>query len=397
MPGKEGEQHMMSSNDARGDVINRMYLVAMALFLITVLIGILNGADAVTFNNDQILTHVHSGTLGWITLALIASAMWMFGSVDRRLSLALLILIPIYIAAFYSGNLPARAIGGTALLVAVVWVFVWVWRAWSANRTTPGLAIALGLTTFTYGAVVGVLIQIEKATGTSIFTGDAIGAHASAMVFSYLILVAMGLIEWRVLGTTGLSKGGLIQLLALFSGGLLLTVTLLFLNDDAVQAAGGIYLLLQLIAVGLFIGRVLPAAMRSDGGRHLKAAALFVIVAIAIFLYLIFLFIQSGDPTAINFNLVKASDHAAFIGVITNLVFALILVRTVGAEDRVPAWVATVGFWAMNVGLLVFLVGLGQDIAEVKRIGAPVMGVGILLVLYVLAMRLWGAMRSPEG
>ena len=160
MPGKEGEQHMMSSNDARGDVINRMYLVAMALFLITVLIGILNGADAVTFNNDQILTHVHSGTLGWITLALIASAMWMFGSVDRRLSLALLILIPIYIAAFYSGNLPARAIGGTALLVAVVWVFVWVWRAWSANRTTPGLAIALGLTTFTYGAVVGVLQSV---------------------------------------------------------------------------------------------------------------------------------------------------------------------------------------------------------------------------------------------
>ena len=140
---------MMSSDDARGDAINRMYLIAMALFLITVVIGILNGSDAVTFNNDQILTHVHSGTLGWITLALIATAMWMFGSVDRRLALALRILIPIYIAAFYSGNLPARAIGGTALLVAVVWVFAWVWRAWSVNRTLPGLAVALGLSTFT--------------------------------------------------------------------------------------------------------------------------------------------------------------------------------------------------------------------------------------------------------
>ena len=385
---------MMSSNTGRGDVINRMYLVAMALFLITIVIGILNGADAVTFNNDQILTHVHSGTLGWISLALIASAMWMFGSVDRRLALALLILIPIYIAAFYSGNLPARAIGGTALLVAVLWVFVWVWRTWSAARTLPGLAVALGLTTFTYGAVIGVLIQIEKATNTSIFNGDAIGAHASAMVFSYLILVAMGLIEWRALGTTWLPWGGLIQLLALFSGGLLLTVTLLFLSADAVQAAGGIYLLLQLIAVGLFIGRVLPAVLRGDGGRHLKAASLFVIVAIAIFLYLIFLFIQSGDPNAINFNLLKASDHAAFIGVITNVVLALILARTAGTVDRAPSWVATLGFWAMNLGLLVFIVGLGQDIAEIKRIGAPVMGIGILLVLYVLAMRLWSSMRA---
>jgi hypothetical protein len=137
--------------------------------------------------------------------------------------------------------------------------------------------------------------------------------------------------------------------------------------------------------------------MRGDGGRHLKAATFFVIVAIAIFLYLIFLFIQSGDPNAVNFNLVKASDHAAFIGVITNVVFALILVRTAGAVDRIPAWVATLGFWAMNLGLLVFLVGLGQDIAEVKRIGAPVMGVGILLVLYVLAMRLRSAMPSSEG
>ncbi len=385
---------MMSSNAGRGDVINRMYLVAMALFLITIVIGILNGADAVTFNKDQILTHVHSGTLGWISLALIASAMWMFGSVDRRLALALLVLIPIYIAAFYSGNLPARAIGGTALLVAVIWVFVWVWRAWSAARTLPGLAVALGLTTFTYGAVIGVLVQVEKATNTTIFNGDSIGAHASAMVFSYLILVAMGLIEWRALGTTGLPRGGLIQFLALFSGGLLLTVTLLFLGVEAVQAAGGIYLLLQLIAVGLFIGRVLPATLRGDGGRHLKAAALFVIVAIAIFLYLIFLFIQSGDPNAINFNLVKASDHAAFIGVITNLVLALIFARTAGAVDRAPGWVSTLGFWGMNLGLLVFMVGLGQDIAEIKRVGAPVMGIGILLIIYILAMRLWGSMRS---
>lgn len=369
--------------------VRRMYLVAMALFLITITIGILNGADAVTFNDDQILTHVHSGTLGWISLALVASAMWMFGSVDRRLALALGVLIPIYVAAFYSGNLPARAIGGTALLVAILWVLVWAWRSWSASRSLPGLAVLLGFTTLTYGAVIGVLLQVQFATGTVIFSQDAIGAHASAMVFSYLILVAMGLIEWRALGTTGMPRAGLVQLGALFVGGALLTVTLLFLNAEATQAVGGIYLLLQIIAVVLFAARVMPAVMRGDGGPHLKLATTFVFVAILIFVYLIFLFIQSGDPNNVNFNLVKASDHAAFIGVITNLVFALIFTLTAGASDRGPSWLAPLGLWAMNLGLLVFLVGLGQDIAEVKRIGAPVMGVGILLVLYVLAMRLW--------
>lgn len=385
-----GIDSMAATPAAAGlNTVRRMYLVAMALFLITITIGILNGADAVTFNNDQILTHVHSGTLGWISLALVASAMWMFGAADRRLALALGVLIPIYVAAFYSGNFQARAIGGVALLLVVVWVFVWVWRAWAANRTLPGLAVALGLTTFTYGAVVGVLIQVEKATNSTIFTGDAIGAHASTMVFSYLILVAMGLIEWRALGTSGLPRGGLVQLGALFIGGALLTVTLLFLNAEATQAVGGIYLLLQIIAVGLFAARVLPAVLRGDGGPHLKMAAAFVFVAVLIFVYLIFLFIQSGDPNNVNFNLVKASDHAAFIGVITNLVFALVMALTAGTTDRGPSWLAPVGLWAMNLGLLVFLVGLGQDVAEIKRIGAPVMGVGILLVMYVLAMRLW--------
>jgi hypothetical protein len=367
----------------------RMFLVAMALFLVTIAIGLLNGTDAVEFTRDQILTHVHSGTLGWISLALIASAMWMYRAVDRRLALALGILIPLYIAAFYYGNLPVRAVTGTALLVAILWVLVWSWRAWSAERTLPGLAVALGLTTFAYGAVIGVLIQIQLATETTIFERDAVGGHASAMVFSYLILLAMGLIEWRVLGTTGLPRAGLVQFGALFVGGLLLSGTLLFLDESATQAVGGIYLLLELIAVGLFAWRVVPRAMRGGLGQHLAAAIAFVFIAMGIFLYLIFLFISSGDPDSVDFNLIKASDHAAFIGVITNLVFALILALTAGARDSAPAWLSQLGFWAMNLGLLVFLVGLGQDIAEVKRIGAPTMGVGILIVLYVQSMRLW--------
>jgi len=44
-----------------------LYLVAMAVFVVTVSIGIVNGLDAVEFDRNTILTHVHSGTLGWIT------------------------------------------------------------------------------------------------------------------------------------------------------------------------------------------------------------------------------------------------------------------------------------------------------------------------------------------
>jgi len=46
-------------------------------------------------------------------------------------------------------------------------------------------------------------------------------------------------------------------------------------------------------------------------------------------------------------------------------------------------------FWAMNGGLVVFVIGLIANSAELKRIGAPVMGLAILIGLAVAAARLW--------
>ena len=54
-----------------------LFLNAMALFTITVLIGILNGLDLVEFSHNQLLTHVHAGTLGWITLSVFGASLWL--------------------------------------------------------------------------------------------------------------------------------------------------------------------------------------------------------------------------------------------------------------------------------------------------------------------------------
>ena len=236
------------------------------VFLVTIAIGILNGLDVVTFDRNQLLTHVHSGTLGWITLSLVAASTWFAGGIDRRLAWALAVIIPIYVAGFYLAIPWLRAVVGGALLLVILWLVVWAWGMYMGRRSLPALAIALGLTTFTYGAIIGVLRQIQLAGGPSVFpeTADVVGAHASAMVFSYLILVAMGLLEWRVRGTTGLPRGGLVQLGALFAGGLVLSFTLLFLSGDALQAAGGIDLLVNIVAVGFFVFRVVPEALRTD-------------------------------------------------------------------------------------------------------------------------------------
>ena len=51
-------------------------------------------------------------------------------------------------------------------------------------------------------------------------------------------------------------------------------------------------------------------------------------------------------------------------------------------------WADPVVFWGVNLGLVVFLVGLITEQAVIKQIGSPVMGVAILLGLLVFAMRL---------
>jgi hypothetical protein len=378
-----------------------LYLVAMAVFVVNIVIGILNGADVVEFDRNQILTHVHAGTVGWLTLTIVASTFLLFQAADRRLMLALAILVPIYVLTFYTGNFVLRAAGGTALLIAVGWLLWWLWRQFLAGeRTLPRLAVTLGVTSFGYGALIGVLIQVSLASGRMLLPGDTIGAHASAMTFGYLVLVAMGLIEWRILGTRDLPRSGLVQVGALFLGGLTISVSLL---ADAAQAGGGIYLLTQLIAVVLFAVRIWPRSLRinwaaADPIRHFAASSVWVVFALVLFMYIVFKFISSGatstDPNAapaLDLNVLIASDHSAYIGIVTNIVLGLLTVLLLRARTR-QGWIGQVIFWGVNLGLLVFVIGLIVNTAEIKRIGAPVMGTTLLIALAILA---YTALREP--
>ena len=54
--------------------IRVLILAAMAIFVYTITIGILNGTDIVDFDQRRILGHVHGGTLGWLTLSVFAAS-----------------------------------------------------------------------------------------------------------------------------------------------------------------------------------------------------------------------------------------------------------------------------------------------------------------------------------
>jgi hypothetical protein len=374
-----------------------LYLVAMAVFVVNIVIGILNGADVVEFDRNQLLTHVHAGTVGWLTLGIVASTFVLFQAADRRLMLALAVLVPIYVVAFYTGNFAFRAIGGVALLIALVWLLVWVWQTYLAGeRSLPRLGVALGLSTFGYGALIGVLLQVGFAAGVTVVPGNAVGAHGASMTFGYLVLVAMAFIEWRILGTRGMPRAGLVQYGALFLGGLIISISLLI---GAEQAGGGIYLLTQLIAVVLFVLRIWPRSLLIDWTsgnpvRHFAASSLWVVAAMAMFMYVVFAVISSGvDPTSPEGpgNVLLASDHAAYIGIVTNIVLGLLITIVLRAEVR-RSWVGQLIFWGVNVGLLIFVIGLTVDTVALKQIGAPLMGIALLASLGILA---WTAFREP--
>jgi hypothetical protein len=119
------------------------------------------------------------------------------------------------------------------------------------------------------------------------------------------------------------------------------------------------------------------------------------VVALVLFMYLVSQVIANpDDPNALPLNILLASDHAVYIGVLTNVVVGLLSLLVV-ARGSAPSWAAHLTFWGINVGLAVFMVGLILDTAEIKRIGAPLMGVALLVALGLLAPRLWSTEPDP--
>jgi hypothetical protein len=364
-----------------------LFLVAMALFVVTIAIGILNGLDAVEFDRNQLLTHVHSGTVGWLTLSVVAITFLVFNTANRPLALALAVCVPVYVLAFYTGSYPLRALSGTVLLAVIFWLVAWTWRTYLASeRSLPQLGMALAISTFTLGGVIGVLLQIQFALGTAIVPGDSIGAHAGAMTFGYLVLAGMAVLDWKVLGTTGMPKAGLVQYVALAFGGLVITVALL---TGTAQIGGMVYLVTELVAVVLFGVRILPRALRTDwvrggAGRFLGASAAWVVIALVLFMAVVAQFVAAaGDGTTINAGLLVASDHSTYIGVISNLTFGVLAgLLAIGGTSLLASHVV---FWGMNAGLAVFVVGLATGTQVLKQVGAPTMGVCLLVGLALFA------------
>lgn len=396
------QQWSLQTNPLRTD-IRLLFQAAMLVFVITVAIGILNGLHLVgQLSQDVLLTHVHAGTLGWITLSVFAVSLWLFeeGKAPteksrsvRVMSILAAVSIPLYVLAFLSGNFIARAVFGFPVLLLMIGFFGWiVARSLQVRVTVARLALLGALFTLIVGSVLGVLLQIQFASNKAFLPAGAFAAHPATQVVGYLLLVGMAISEWRFMPDTGrLPRAGVIQIAFPFIAGLVLTIgTLLNLTPLL-----GVNVLFELIGILIYIVRFTPPVLRVSwvartSDRFFAFSAIFIVVNVAILTYLI---VSTLTGVYASFEVVPswlffALDHAMFIGVMSNALFGLIQIVTEERRSFWP-WADDVLFWGMNFGMVGFVISLLLDARILERIFTPIMGLSILLALltYTLRMR----------
>ena len=379
--------------------IKLLFLAALIVFIITVAIGLFNGQHIVTLSQEVILTHVHSGTIGWITLGVFALSLWLFRQYETKelhpfmhwTSVIAAVAVPVYVLAFLSGNYLARAIFGFPVLYVMAVFLGWIAvKSRQIQLSVPHIALLASLVTLVLGGLLGVLLQIQYATNVAFLPNGAFGAHPATLVAGYLVLIGMALSDWHFLpAAQRLSRSGVIQIVLLFLAGVaiglaqLLTLNPLFGLNSLFLLIGGI----------IYLVRLAPRVLRSNwsGVRSdpfFVASAAFIVLNIILTLYISIQTIRGAFPDGnIPSGILIALDHTTFVGIMTNALFGLLHEAT-GDRRTFWPWANQALFWATNIGLIGFIISLLSGIRILENIFTPIMGLGILLGIIVYIVRL---------
>lgn len=394
-----GSDHFVARNRVTNDAIWRhtrvIFLVALLFFLVNILLGFDNALAGGTIPRWQILTHLHAGAIGWITLTVIGFAIWIFTG-NRSVSdsyvrgIRLLGWLSILAFAAYITSIGiAFSQGGDSLTLLPIFgtgagLMIWAAALFALTQlrhqrvvTTVHLLVATGLLVAAIAATLGVLIGLNYATGVGI---AKIQAHAPPMLF-YSFLFSSAIVEWVVLPDSAgrWSRSGLTQVVALFIGAIVPPIAFLL----GLEMLAPLMLLMLGLFLVVFLGRVGWRALYTNPYRAEVDSWTFFgtfWLVVVVLLFPLEIVLQPHPPEW----LLPVLTHVVFVGMITNLLFAVLTVRTQRAPI-VHRLAEPVVMWSINLGLVVFF---ALKIAIDVRHGAIVMGIGLLLGVGLMLKRL---------
>lgn len=390
--------------------IRWLYMGAGVLFLANITLGIVNVFTPGALPRGQLLSHFHAGTIGWITLSIIATMLWVFtagrqvaanvAAFITGLTVVSILAVAGYIAAFglvFNGDgpfwlLPLFGVPSWLVILAAT-IFAGTQFKHQAVVTTVHLLFFGALLVASLGATMGVLQGLSYVRGS--YPGppgaDGLGAHAGPMEM-YLGLAFAGLAEllvgrnWEQRWT----KAGMTQMVLSVVGGYLGSIAL-YANIGPLIPLG---LLLYLVSFGIYFARIGWRTFTVNPFKPGRAAAIFwgglaYPFNIILFVILVALFFVPGNPLPHDLGVIFA--HVSFIGAGTNFILAT---QSVYGDRGAPVhkWQGP-AHWLLNLGMLVFFAG---EVMAERREGALVMAVGVLAALFIVWSRL-GASWQPPG
>jgi hypothetical protein len=400
-----------------------VFISALLLFVFTIVVGILNGLDIYDPDHDTLITHVHAGTLGWISLAVSGTGLLMFTrgrdlseteqARGKTLAWAMTAAITLYVIAFLIGDrMPGdriqRPIAGTLLFFVVIWYVVWLFQSNRAydRSSVARLGMILAWLSMLMGAVLGVLLGIitsqNEIPGLADDTAARLAeAHPPAMVIGFLFLAAFSIIEWLLHEEKSWaeSRAGATMMWFAFVGGI--TVNIAFISD--VEDLLGPANLLAIAGVGILIWRVrkllLPSGWAGAGtGAYPRISIMFLIAYLVLLTVIVQRFVSgSMDINALQdweAGLILTFDHVMFIGVMTFLLFG-VLANQINDGSEVTL-VDRILQWGVAVGIFGFAVGLLSVTAEIKRVFTPIMGTALLIGIGYYLMELGKSRDEPS-
>lgn len=386
--------------------IRRVFLAAGLLFLVNILLGAVNAVTAGPIPRWQVLTHLHAGTVGWITLGVIGFAIWLCSNTRevratdvkrvRWLTGLSIVAFTGLIASFgiaYSQGGAALYLvpifgSGAALVIWSVAIYAVTQLRRQPTVTTPHILVVGGLLIGSLGVTVGVLIGIGTAIeGVLPITHDqGIFGH-QLTVETYLLLVATGIVEWLGLNETSgrWTRAGVTQAIVGGVAGLVGPLTLLLLAvglpEETVAVISLVSLLGFLLFTGIFLVRIGHHALRTNPFRPGVGSWVFF-GTLWLVTYVLSFFVSPaiGSPDWLTI----LTLHSLFVGVMTNLLLGVLSARTHVARDS-QRWVEISAVWLLNGGMVVFFI---LEATRETSHGALLMGAGVLLGVVTMLRRL---------